>query len=74
MCKKLAYFLRNLQTSLVNNSKILRNKYAKFSVYYFDINTNIYGDFQIYTSVPLTQMRLIKQVLVTPLRQDHVTN
>ena len=22
----------------------------------------------------LTQMRLIKQVLVTPLRQDHVTN
>ena len=33
--KKLAYFLRNLQTSRVKNSRILRIKNVKFSVYCF---------------------------------------
>ena len=52
ICLKLAYFLRNLQTSRANNSRILRTKNAKFSRHYFYMNTNIYGDFQICTSVP----------------------
>ena len=34
--KKIAYFLRNLQTSRVNNSRILRIKNAKFSGYCFE--------------------------------------
>ena len=34
--------LRNLQTSQVNNSRILRMKKAKFSGYYFYMNTNTY--------------------------------
>ena len=41
ICYKLAYFLRNLQTSRVNNSRILRIKNAKFWGYYFYMNTNI---------------------------------
>ena len=47
-------FLRNVQTSLVNNSRILRIDNAKFSEYCFHMNTNIQGDFQICISVPLT--------------------
>ena len=39
--KKLAFFLRNLQTSWANNSRILRIKNAKFSGYCFYMNTNI---------------------------------
>ena len=53
ICWKLAYFLRNLRTLRINNSKILRVKNAKFSGYCFYINTNIYGDFEICISVPL---------------------
>ena len=49
--KKLAYCLRKIQTLRVNNSRILMIK--KFSGYYFHINLNILGDFQIYISVPL---------------------
>ena len=67
---KSAYFLRNLQISRVNNYRILRFKNAKFSGYCFYMNTNIYGYFQIYVSVPLsnrTGMKLknyqIKQAL-----------
>ena len=45
-CWKLAYFLRNLQTS--------RDKNAKFSGYCFYMNTNIKGHFQICISVPLS--------------------
>ena len=52
-CYKLAYFLRNLQTSRANNSRILTIKNAKFSGYCFYINTNLLGDFQICISVPL---------------------
>ena len=49
--KKLAYCLRKIQTLRVNNSRILMIK--KFSGYYFHINLNILGDFQICISVPL---------------------
>ena len=34
--KKLAYFLRKIQTLLVNNSRILRIKNEKFSGYYMN--------------------------------------
>ena len=44
---------RNLQSSLANNSKILRIKKAKLSGYCFYLKTNIYGDFEICISVPL---------------------
>ena len=40
-----------------NNSRILRIKNAKFSGCYFYMNTNIYGDFQICISVPLTNSK-----------------
>ena len=52
-CKKLAYVLRNLQTSRENNSEILRIKDANFSGYCFNVNINIKGDFQICVSVLL---------------------
>ena len=47
-------FLRNLQTSRASNSRILKIKNAKYSGYCFYMNTNIYRDFQICISVPLT--------------------
>ena len=53
ICKKLAYFLRSLQASLANNSRIHRINNAHFSRYCFYMNTNIWGTFQIYISVPL---------------------
>ena len=40
---KLAYFLRNLQTSRANNSRILGIKNAKFWGYCYYINTNMQG-------------------------------
>ena len=48
-----ACYSRKTQTLRVNNSIILRTNNAKFSEYYFHLNTNIYGDFQICISVPL---------------------
>ena len=39
----------------MNNSKILTIKNAKFAGYYFHMNLNILGDFQICTSVPLSR-------------------
>ena len=54
---KLAYFLRNLQTSRASNSRILRIKKVKSSGYCFYLNTNIYIYFQICISVPLTAFR-----------------
>ena len=54
MLKILAYFLRNMQTLGVNNSSILTIKNAEFSGYYFQTNLNIWEDFQICISVPLT--------------------
>ena len=50
---KISLFLKHLQTSRVNNSRILRIKNAKFSGYCFYMNTNLYCDFQICISVPL---------------------
>ena len=52
---KLVYFLRILQTSPANNSRIFRIKNAKFSGYSFYMNTNIYGDFQICITLPLNK-------------------
>ena len=53
ICEKLAYFLRNLQTSRANISRILRIKNAEFSGYCLYMNTDIKGDFQICISVLL---------------------
>ena len=44
-----------MQTLRVKNSRILRTKNVKFSGYYFYLKTNIYGDFQICISVPLSR-------------------
>ena len=52
---KSSLLLRKIQTLRVNNSKTPRTKNVKFSDYYFYLNTNIYGDFQICISVPLTK-------------------
>ena len=50
---KLAYVLRNLRTSRVNNSRNPGIKRAKFSGYCFYMKTNISRNFQICISVPL---------------------
>ena len=42
-----------MQTLRVNNSRIPRNKNAKFSEYYFYLSTIVYEYFQIFISVPL---------------------
>ena len=52
----MAYFLRKKQILRANNSKSIRIQNAKFSGYYFDMNTNIWRDFQICISVPLNQI------------------
>ena len=38
---KLAYFLRKMQTSQLNNSKFIKIKIAKFSRYDFETDLNI---------------------------------
>ena len=49
-----------MRTLRVNNSRILiMIKNAKFSGYYFDMNLNIWGDFQICISVPLSLFDII---------------
>ena len=53
-----------LQTLRVNNSKILTIKNAKLSWYYFNVNLNIWGDFQICISVPLTQIFVEEMKLI----------
>ena len=53
MLKISIYFLRNLQDSQINNSRIRKIKNVKFSGYCFYMYTNIYRDFQICISVPL---------------------
>ena len=45
--------LFSIQTLRVNNSRILTIMNAKFSGYYFYMNLNIWGDFQICISVTL---------------------
>ena len=39
--KKVAYFLRKMQSLRVNNLRILSINSVKFSGYYFHMNTNI---------------------------------
>ena len=51
--QKVAYFLRKIQTLRANNSRILKIKNAKFSGYFY-MNKNIWRDFQICISIPLT--------------------
>ena len=53
-----------MQTLRVNNSTILRTKNVKFSGYYFYFNTNLWGDFQIGISVPLTPKYAFDTLLV----------
>ena len=53
---KKAYFLRKVQILRMNNSRILTIKNAKLSGYYFYMNLNIWGDFQICISVPLINL------------------
>ena len=50
----MAYFLRKIQNSRVNNLRVLWIKGAKFSGYNFHINPNIYRNFWICTNVPLS--------------------
>ena len=45
--------LRNLQILQVTNLRILTIKNANFLGYYFYINFNIWGDFQMCIRVPL---------------------
>ena len=47
-------FHRNVTLKLVNNKRIREIKNVKFSDYYFYMNTNIKGNFQICISVPLS--------------------
>ena len=54
-----------MQTLRVNNSIIIRIKNA-FSGYYFYINTNIYGDFQICISVTLNSLQVFTYLVSTP--------
>ena len=44
----------------MNNSRILTIKNAEFLGYYFLTNLNIWEDFQICISVPLTKINIIK--------------
>ena len=60
----IAYFFKKkkTQTLRVNNSRIPTIKNTKFSVYYFYMNLNISGNFQICINVPLNQRdKLITQ-------------
>ena len=57
ICLKLTYFLRKIQTLKVCNSRILMMKNAKFSGYCFYMNLNIWGDFRVCISLPLTDLK-----------------
>ena len=61
---KLAYILRNLQTSRAINSRILRIGNVKFSGYCFNMNTHIQRDFQICISVPLIKYKKQRNLVV----------
>ena len=50
----MAYFLRKIQILRVNNLRIFTIKNAKFSGFYYYMNLNIWGDFQLCISVPLS--------------------
>ena len=68
ICWKLAYILRKIQTLRVNNSTILTIKNANLSGYYFYMNMNMWGDFQICISVPL--MVILKFVYTNKEKVD----
>ena len=62
-------YVKNLETSWANNSRILRIKNAKFSRYCFYMNTNIWGHFQICISVPLMKtLNVIVYFLHSPFQ------
>ena len=65
ICKKVAYFLRNLQTSRANNSRTLRFKNAKFSEQCFYQEPSIYQNFQNCIRVPLRENFISCAVLIT---------
>ena len=46
--KNLAYFLRNLQTSRANNSRILSIKNAEFSEYFLYEHKHVGGSLNLY--------------------------
>ena len=46
----------------MNNSRILTTDNAKFPGYYFSMNFNIQGDFQIFISVPLLTSQKVAMV------------
>ena len=48
--------------SRANKTRILMMKNAKFSRYYFYLNTNLYGDFQIRISVSLNGLQLLVSI------------
>ena len=50
----------------MNNSKILTIKIGKFPGYYFHMNLNIQGDFQICISVPLSDDEFFRDTVDTP--------
>ena len=52
-----------MQTLRANNSRIVTIKNGKFSGYYFYMNLNIWGDFQICISVPLSTNKLVLQAI-----------
>ena len=55
---KISRLFKKFTNFTANNSRIRRIKNAKLSEYCFYMNTDIYGDFQICISVPLTQFFL----------------
>ena len=70
MCQKLAYFLWKILR--VNNSRILTIKNAKFSEYYVYMNLNIWENFQICISVPLSHTHPHMWHIVTSKRIDRL--
>ena len=58
-----------MQTLRANDLRILKIQNANFSGYYFYMNTNIWRDFQICISVPLTWVLFQYESKVT-VRRD----
>ena len=52
---KTSLLFKKLTTLRANNWIILKIKKPEFSEYYFHMNINMYGDYQVCTSVPLIQ-------------------
>ena len=68
--KKLAYFLRKIQTLRVNNSGIPTIKNTKFSIHYFYINLNIWEDFQISLVYLQRSLKYLKQIIKSIVTSD----